>query len=100
MLNESIPSATYDTACTSNDGMVGDPFIQIGRPSTKVFTVKDGHNTPGSTEAKIHHPVRETAQTVDMVFVLADQSLLSGNKFAQAGYVTICDNQEVNIYDG
>ena len=35
-----------------------------------------------------------------MVPSLADQSLLSGNKFAQAGYVTIGDNQEVNIYDG
>ena len=35
-----------------------------------------------------------------MVPSLSDQSLLSGNKFAQAGYVTIYDNQEVNIYDG
>ena len=35
-----------------------------------------------------------------MVPALADQSLLSGNKIPQAGYVTICDNQEVNIYDG
>ena len=37
---------------------------------------------------------------VDMVPSLADQSLLSGNKSAQAGYVKICDNKEVNIYDG
>ena len=35
-----------------------------------------------------------------MVPALANQSLLSGNKFAQADYVTICDNKEVNIYDG
>ena len=35
-----------------------------------------------------------------MVPALANQSLLSGNKLAQAGYVTICENPEVNIYDG
>ena len=100
MLNGSIPSSAYDTACTSNAGMVGDPHIQTGQPSTKVFTVADGHKTPGSTEAKLHHPVREPAQTVNMVPPFADQYLLSGNKLAQAGYVTICNNQEVNIYDG
>ena len=80
--------------------MVGDPFIQTGRPSTKVFTVADGHKTPGSTEAKLHDHVRELARTVDMAPALADRSFLSGNKFAQAGYVIICDNKEVNIYDG
>ena len=30
VLNGSIPSAAYDTSCTSNASMVGDPFIQIG----------------------------------------------------------------------
>ena len=89
VLNGSILSAVSDTACTSNAGMVGDPFIQTGHPATKIFTVADGHKTPGSTEAKLHHPVMEPAQTVDMVPALVDQSLLSGNKFSQAGYVTI-----------
>ena len=100
VLNGSIPSDAYDMACTSNAVMVGDTFIHTGRPSTKVFTVADGHKTLGSTEAKLHHPVREPARTVDMFPALAKQFLLSGNKFAQAVYVTICDNQEVNIYDG
>ena len=49
VLNGSIPSAAYDTACTSNAVMIGDPFIQTGQLSTKVFTVGDGHLTPGST---------------------------------------------------
>ena len=93
LLSGSIPSDAYDTACTSNVGMVGNPFFQTGRTSTKVFTVEDSHKTPGSTEANLHHTVRDPARTVDMVPALADQSLLSGNKFAQAGYVTICDNQ-------
>ena len=79
--------------------MVGDPFIQNGRLSNKVFTVAECYKTPGSTEAKLHHPVREPARTLDMVPALSDQSLLRRNKFSEAGYVTICDNKEVNIND-
>ena len=51
VLDGCIPSTAYNTACTSNSGMVGDPFIQTGQPSIKVFTVTDGHITPGSTMA-------------------------------------------------
>ena len=96
----SIPSAAYNNVCTSNAGMVGDTFIQTGQPSTKVFNVAEGHLTPGSTMAKLYHPVQETAQTVDIVPDLANQSLPIGNKFAKAGYVSICDESEVNIYNG
>ena len=100
VLDGSIPSAAYDTACTSNALMEGDPLIQTDQSSTKVFTVATGHKTPGSRVAKLHHPVRKPARTVDIVPVLADQSLISGEKFAKAGYVLICDDEEVNIYDG
>ena len=48
----------------------------------------------------MHHPVREPVRTVDIVPGLANQSLLSEEKFAKAGYVSICDDAEVNIYDG
>ena len=65
-----------------------------------MFTVATGHKTPGSRVAKLHHPVREPAWTVDTVPGLSDQSLLSGGKFAKAGYVLICDDAKVNIYDG
>ena len=43
--------------------------------------------TPGSNIAKLHHLVREPARTVDMVPSLAGQSLLSGEKIAEAGYI-------------
>ena len=100
VLNGSITLAAYDTVCTSNAGMIGDAFIQTGQPSTKVFTVTDVHLTPGSTMAKLHHPVREPARTVDIVPSLVNQSLLSWNKFTETGYVSICNDVEVNIYDG
>ena len=100
VLNSSIPSASYDTVCTSNASIIGDPFIQNGHPSTTVFTVSDSHLTPGSVMAKLHHPVQEPARTFNIVPTLANQFLLRGNKFAKAGYVSICNDAEVNIYDG
>ena len=35
-----------------------------------------------------------------MVPAIADNSLLSGGKSADSGYVSICDGSEVNLYDG
>ena len=78
--------------------MLCDPFIQTAQQSTKVFSVADGRQTPGSNIAKLHHPVREPARTVDMVPALAGQSIPSGAKFAEAGYISICDGNEVNLY--
>ena len=81
----SIPSAAYDNACTSNAGLEGDPFIQTDQPSTKMFTVATGHKTTGSRVADLHHPVREPARTVEIVPGLADQSLLSRERFPKQG---------------
>ena len=58
VLNVYIPSGAYDTVCTSNSGMVGDPFILTTQQSTKVFSVADGRQTPGSNTTKLHHHVR------------------------------------------
>ena len=44
--------------------------------------------------------MREPAPTVDMVPTLVDNSILSGGKFADSGYVSICDRSKVNLYDG
>ena len=100
VLNGLTPSAAYDTACTSHAGMVDNPFIQTNRPSTKIFALVDGHATAGSNVAKIHHNVREPACTVDMVPSLKDNSLLSGGKFAYAGYVSVCNDKKMSLYDG
>ena len=90
----------WDTACTSHASMIGDPFIPTGQKSTKIFALADGHPTPVTTIAKLEHNVREPARTVGMVPALANQSLLSGGKFAEAGYISICDGNKVNIFDG
>ena len=100
VLDGSIPSAAWDTACTSNAGRSCDPFIHTGQPSAKVFALADGRPAPATTVAKLAHNVREPARSVDIVPSLAGNSLLSGGKFAEAGYISICDGDEVNIYDG
>ena len=71
--------------------MVGDPFIQTIKQSTKVFSVANGRQTPRSNITKLHHPVREPAQTVDMV--------PNGAKFSEAGYISVCDRDKVNLCD-
>ena len=97
VLDGSIPSAAYYTACTSNAGMFGYPFIQTGQLSTKIFAATDGRRTPGSTVSKLHHPVQVPTRTMDMVPALSGQSLLSGGKFSEEGYISICDGEEVNL---
>ena len=89
----------WDTTCKSNAGKIGDPFIPTNQRSTKVFALANGHSVPTTTIAKIHHPVHEPDCTLDTVPSLAENFLLSGVKFAEAGYISICDGDEVNIYD-
>ena len=79
--------------------MIGDPFIHTNQQSTKVFFIADGRQFPGSNIAKFHHLIREPTQTVDMVPVLAGQSLLSGAKLAEAGNISVCNNDKDNLYD-
>ena len=39
-------------------------------------------------------------RTVNIVPALANQSLLSGGKFVEVRYVSVCDGDEVENYDG
>ena len=53
-----------------------------------------------SIKAKLHHKVREPARSVDMVPAVKRDSLVSGMKFAEAGYATLLTPDELFIYDG
>ena len=76
-------------ACTSHAGIVGDPFIQTKQRSTKIFALVDGHPTPATNIAMLEHRVIEPMHIVNMVALLANQSLLSRGKFAETGYVSV-----------
>jgi len=74
-------------------------FIPTGKPSTKVFQLPDGTRTPASEIQQLHHNVHQPAKDVHIVTTIDKNSLLSIPKFAAAGYITVFDGEEVNIYD-
>ena len=49
---------------------------------------------------KLKHPVREPARRVDIVPTLKEDSLISGPKFTDAGYVSFLTPEELMIFDG
>ena len=95
----SWPSAVYDTGATSSCGKIGDPFLETGKQSTKVFKMPNGHKSPASDLKLLEHKLREPARDVHMVPELQGTSLVSAGKLADANYVSIFDKDEVNVYD-
>jgi hypothetical protein len=55
--------------------------------------------TRASNIHELHHDVRQPAKGVHIVPTISNNSLLSTAKFATAGYITVFDGEEVNIYD-
>ena len=100
VLDDSIPSSAWYTACASYARLVVYPFIQTNRNSANIFALADGHPIPATTIALLEHKIQYPARTVNMVPALSNQYLLSGGKCSEAGYVSVCSGVEVNIYNG
>ena len=96
--NGTIPAAISDTGATSTAGKPGDPFQHCNSHKTKVFHLPTGSTTTSTHQAKLHLQVRAPANIVDVVPNLT-QTLLSGSKFADAGYTAVYDKNEVNFYE-
>ncbi len=103
VLDGSIPSAVANSGAASHVGTMKDSakhaFIPTGKPSNKVFQLPDGTRTPASDIHQLHHNIRQSARDVHIVPTIANNTLLSTAKFAAAGYITVFDGEEVNIYD-
>ena len=95
----SIPSAVVDSGTTSNVMKPGDPCIKTGRMSSKQYKMATGHITPGGEERLLEHELRYPAMSCDIVPGITEDSLVSTIKMADAGYISIFDGEEVNIYD-
>ena len=80
--------------------MVGDLFLQTRQRSTNIFALADGHPTPATNIVMLECRLREPAPTLNMIPALANYSLLSGGKFLESGYVSVCNGYKVNIYNG
>jgi hypothetical protein len=98
MNNGSIPSAVSDTGATSTAGAVGDPFTPTNEKSTKIFSLPTGDTATATEVATLQINVRAPANRVDIVPTLT-QTLLSGSKFADAGYTAVYVPKDVNFYD-
>ena len=95
-----IPSAISDTGATSTAGSPKDiqSFDVTGELSTKVFRLPDGSKKAAQERATLRLPLRDPANQVDIVPGI-EQTLLSGGKMAEAGYIAIYDDEEVNFYN-
>jgi hypothetical protein len=71
----------------------------MGKLSTEVFHLPNGVIAPAMTRNKLLHNVCEPAHSVNIIPALVENSLLSTNKFAKAGYTVIYDKDEVNFYN-
>ena len=88
-IDENEGTGAFDTGATSSCGKTGDNFEPSNELSGKTFYQPGGATLQASTKAKLKHDVREPAKTVDMVPGLKNNSLISGPKFADAGYITV-----------
>ena len=99
VLNRSTPSIVANSAVTSSVGTPTAPFIPTGRISNKIFQLPDRTRTAAATVSELVHDVWQPAKDVHIVPSIKSNSLLSTAKFAEAGYITVFGNKEVNIYD-
>ena len=100
ILDNILLSAVSNAGAISSVGYTGDPFIKKGWKSNKTFYLPDGSPAPPSDVRLLQHPLQDPACTIDMVSSLRGVSLLSTSKLTNARYVSIYDEEEVNIYDG
>ena len=57
ILDGTITSAISDTGATSTAGKPGDPFDEIGQPSSKTFKLPDGRLKKAQETVTLQHPL-------------------------------------------
>ena len=70
-----------------------------GEASSKTYKVPTGQIVSASERAILAHNLRDPAREVQIVPAMSE-TLLSVGQFADAGYVTVFDDQSVKIFDG
>ena len=61
------PTAILDSGATSSCGKLGDPFLETGVKSEKIFQMPNGHKSPASELKLLEHDLRSPAREVHMV---------------------------------
>ncbi len=99
MLSGAILLAVSDTGATSHALLPSAPSVPTGERSRAVFHLPNGATAAATTIYKLHLNVFEPARSVNIVPALVENSLLSTNKFVEAGYTVIYYAKEVIFYD-
>jgi hypothetical protein len=98
VLNGMIPLAVSNTGATSHALLPLAPLIPTGIWSKVVFHLPNKIKAAASTVNKLLHNVLEPTQSANIVPTLANNSLMSTSKFADAVNTIVYDNKEVNYY--
>ena len=73
-------------------------MIRTGEPSHKTFVIPNSETMAATEKVKLPFQLREPANEMNVVPGV-HTSLISASKMADAGYITILDKDELNIYD-
>jgi hypothetical protein len=103
VLNGSIPSTIADSGATSNVSTKKDKakqaYIPTRKRSSKIFQLPDRTRSPASNMCLLNHDIRQPAPDVHIVPNIPTNLLISTAKFAEAGYIMVFDDKEVNVYN-
>ncbi len=96
---EAMETGIMDSGASSSCGGPNNALIRTGEASSKTYKVPTGQIVSASERAILAHNLRDPAREVQIVPAMSE-TLLSVGQFADAGYVTVFDNQSVKIFDG
>ena len=101
VLNGSIASGIADSGTTATCGTVRDAkhFLHTGETSDKIFQVANGEIEEATEVKQLPFQLRKEACRVDIVPGINTATLISTGKLADANYISIFDEEEVNVYD-
>jgi hypothetical protein len=100
VLNGQEPFAWLDSGATSTFIAPHDKkhLQSTGKPSTKRVKMPNGQMEAAGEQMKMNNGLRHPANSADTIPSLKT-SLVSNSKLADAGYITVYDENEVNVYD-
>ena len=95
----SIPSVFYNSGAMLRCVQKDDLFISTLEQSHKVFRIPIGYMKPVSYYTLLYHQVQELERMIHMVPKIVNNSLLSIGKFSDVKYVSIFNEDQVDMYD-
>jgi hypothetical protein len=98
MRKGTIATTVADSGATSSIGTEGNPSKRTRKPSTKEFKLPNGEVVTAKEIAEYPFDVQKPANELHITPGISENSLLSTSKYADAGCITIFENDMVNVY--